>query len=572
MDEEAKKPTGRELTPKQQVVDTLKGATNVMVTIARDPSIDQLAACIGLTLMLNKLGKHATAVFSGAIPSIVDFLEPENTLEPNTDSLRDFIISLDKSKADKLRYKVEDDVVRIYITPYRTSISDADLDFTQGDFNVDAVVALGIYSKDQLDGAIMEHGQILHDATVIDLSCGGQKAEMGAINWHEETASSLSEMLVSISEAFQSGILDEQMATAFLTGIVAETERFSNERTTPKVMTISAQLMAAGANQQLIATQLAISNEPMMPAEPSELPPAPEQLQSTPGELEISHAEPTPEPELDASQIEQGSGEDGLSFSVRDEPELASESEEDHSTVDPNKAAELLGASGEDVTNLDEGVTQEEEDALASQIEIDEHGKMTDLEAEAEEKAYEHKQKVIQPLNTPPPVQKTDLSTVNLDEVPAPSPVTPAAAEDTSLGLPVEPQVVAPPMDPQSQQFLDPAAAALEAAAPAEQIPNPAAQQPAMDDVGEKTLQDLEVAVNSPHISALPPAEQQAMREAGYVPTPPSSLPQFPLPDQPSPEQPQEPGQPTPPAVPPPLPFAPQPDAGTNELNLPPPQ
>jgi hypothetical protein len=46
------------------------------------------------------------------------------------------------------------------------------------------------------------------------------------------------------------------MATAYLTGIVAETERFSNDKTSPKVMTMSAQLMAAGANQQLIATQL----------------------------------------------------------------------------------------------------------------------------------------------------------------------------------------------------------------------------------------------------------------------------------------------------------------------------
>lgn len=63
-------------------------------------------------------------------------------------------------------------------------------------------------------------------------------------------------MLVSISESFGSGLLDEQIATALLTGIVAETNRFSNEKTSPKVMTMSAQLMAAGANQQLIATNL----------------------------------------------------------------------------------------------------------------------------------------------------------------------------------------------------------------------------------------------------------------------------------------------------------------------------
>src|ERR1700759_3403141 len=116
--------------PKTSIADRLKQANNILVTVSANPSVDQLAACIGLTLALNKLGKHATAVFSGEAPSTIQFLQPEKTLEKNTDSLRDFIIALDKSKADKLRYKVEDNVVRIFITPYKTSISEADLEFS----------------------------------------------------------------------------------------------------------------------------------------------------------------------------------------------------------------------------------------------------------------------------------------------------------------------------------------------------------------------------------------------------------------------------------------------------------
>src|SRR5262245_66315276 len=128
---------------KQAVVDRIKQASNILVTVSNNPSVDQLASCIGLTIGLNKLGRHATAVFSGTVPSTIEFLQPEKTLEKNTDSLRDFIIALDKSKADKLRYKVEDKVVKIFITPYKTSINEKDLNFSQGDFNVDVVVALG---------------------------------------------------------------------------------------------------------------------------------------------------------------------------------------------------------------------------------------------------------------------------------------------------------------------------------------------------------------------------------------------------------------------------------------------
>lgn len=242
--------------PKNQIVDKLKGAQNVLVTVSANPSVDQLAAAIGLTLLLNKLDKHATAVFSGNVPSTLEFLKPEATLEPTTDSLRDFIISLDKAKADKLRYKVEENVVKIFITPYRTHLTQDDLNFEQGDFNVDAVVALGVDVREHLDAAIMAHGRILHDAVVVSISAGPQLSDVGSINWQDEAASSLCEMLVSIGESLRPGILDEQIATALLTGIVAETERFSNSKTSPKVMTMSAQLMAAGANQQLIASEL----------------------------------------------------------------------------------------------------------------------------------------------------------------------------------------------------------------------------------------------------------------------------------------------------------------------------
>ncbi|HSW74243.1 MAG TPA: hypothetical protein VLG16_00075 [Candidatus Saccharimonadales bacterium] len=252
---------------KQQVVERLKQANNILVTVRSNPSADLLAACIGVTLALNKMGKHATAVFSGAVPSTIEFLQPEKTLEKNTDSLQDFIIALDKSKADKLRYKVEDTMVKIFITPYRTSISQNDLQFSQGDFNVDVVLALGVHAQSDLDQAITAHGRILHDATVmsINTAAGG---ELGSINWIDAGASSLSELGVQLVDALDQQLIDGQIATSFLTGIVAETDRFSNEKTSPQTMSISAQLMSAGANQQLIATKLEEPAPAPVPARP----------------------------------------------------------------------------------------------------------------------------------------------------------------------------------------------------------------------------------------------------------------------------------------------------------------
>lgn len=274
---------------KKQLLERIKSANNVLVTVSANPSVDQLSAAIGLTLMLNKLDKHATAVYSGKTPSTIEFLHPENTLEKNTDSLRDFIIALDKSKADKLRYKVEEDHVKIFITPYRTSISQADLEFSQGDFNVELVIALGVNEQKDLDQAIISHGRILHDATTVAVTTGAA-SKLGSINWSDDHASSLCEMVASLADELQSDLLDAQVATALMTGIVAETDRFSNEKTLPGTMTFSAKLMAAGANQQLVASKL---EEPETPPVPDEQPVSEDNQnkQASDGSLTIAHTE-----------------------------------------------------------------------------------------------------------------------------------------------------------------------------------------------------------------------------------------------------------------------------------------
>lgn len=248
---------------RQQIIDKIKRTNNILVTVSRDPSVDELSAALSLTTILNKIGKHGTAIFSGAIPPAINFLNPEKVFEDSADSLRDFIIALDKEKADHLRYKIEGDVVKIFITPYHSKISSDDLDYSQGDYNVELVIALGVSSREYLDSAISAHGQMLHDADIMTLSAGDKSSKLGSVDWQDSNASCLCEMVANLGEALKSEkpILDKQIATALLTGIVAATDRFSNMFTSSRVMTVAAQLMAAGADQQLIAAKLQESHE-----------------------------------------------------------------------------------------------------------------------------------------------------------------------------------------------------------------------------------------------------------------------------------------------------------------------
>ncbi len=499
----------------KQLVERIQQAQNVLVTVSKNPSVDQLAAAIGLTLALNHLGKHATAVFSGEVPSTLEFLKPEETLEKNTDSLRDFIIALDKSKADKLRYKVEDNVVRIFITPYRTSISDKDLQFSQGDFNVEVVLALGVGNQQDLDEAITQHGRILHDATVATIATQ-QGGDLGSINWFEEQSSSLSEMVVNLIDALDKKAMDNQMATALLTGIVAATERFRNEKTTPKTMSASAELMAAGANQQLVATQLETPAEPPV-SEPSSSEGGqngdgsqpPEEVNNDPGMLAIDHKsdpsdQPAP-PEKEEPEPEEEEPESPIDTTLTPEPEASEESSGPQVHVDENGRLSIEPAVEDALPHIGSVHGTASEDISEP-----------DLEAELPEMNFEDPERTEQvglTANTMP--EPLDPSTETLAQPSSDTPVLthdqPAVAADSNAPATLPTEIIAPtaPPPPPAPMSLPPAPAPVvvsndqPVSADPSSVPaaplaaEPPVQSPLPVVTSDETLDEIEAAVGS---------------------------------------------------------------------------
>ena len=493
-------------SPQQQVIERLRTAVNVLVTVSNSPTVDQLAAAIGFTLTLNKLGKHATAVFSGDVPSTLEFLKPEATIEKNTDSLRDFIVSLDKSKADKLRYKVEENIVKIFITPYRTSLTEKDLNFSQGDFNVDAVVALGVTEREQLDQAIISHGRILHDATVITLSAGSNVTTLGVINWQDPSASSLCEMLVGVGDALQPGSLDNQIATAYLTGIVSQTERFRNEKTTPKIMSMSAQLMAAGANQQLIAssleqvTEVPLNSAPIAPEENVDEPPAPQN--SADGSLTIEHedlpevatAETPAEPE--ASEPETPEEVDGHHIAIDEHGNMAKVSPDENgmtgkrlvvqplSEYDKKQENSFSGGPHPFTANMSADGEDEPSTDPLSIPNTQNNGMMLDHNSS-------------QPISTLPPIEQPPLPPVE--------PVPPAYVKQPPVAV-AEPTVVPMPLPtPQINPTAVPFPPALDNTTIRELEKTFDSRHIAQDP--HSTLDEIEHVFDSPHLKEQAPVE-----------------------------------------------------------------
>ena len=255
-------------SPIKQLTSKIKSVNNILITVSRNPGVDQLASALGLSLALNKLGKRSVAVFSGRIPPAIHFLNPEKTFEDNADSLRDFIISLSKDKADRLKVRPDGEFVKVYITPYRTKITPADLKFEEGDFNIELIIAIGVSSRDELDASIASHGKIFHNAVTATLNLGQLHDALGMISWQDVRAGCYAQMcyqLINNLNSEEHQLVDEAVATALLTGVVSATDQFRNKITTPEIMTLSANLMAKGANQQLITSELESAEDNLVP-------------------------------------------------------------------------------------------------------------------------------------------------------------------------------------------------------------------------------------------------------------------------------------------------------------------
>lgn len=248
-----------DLTPKQQTSEAIRQAETILITTGQHPSVDQVSAVIALAMILRKFGKKVTAIVSDTAPQPIQLLDTAS-LDRALGGLRDFVIKLDVSKAevDKLRYEVQDSKLQIFITPFKGSFAPSDVTYDYGEahYECDLAIVLGVPTRARIDRVYEQNLSSFDQIPLVNLDFHRSNENYGAVNLIEPNASSLCEMLVALSESLQGGIIDAEIATALLMGIVASTDRFTASHTTSKSLTVAAQMMAAGARQQAVVKAL----------------------------------------------------------------------------------------------------------------------------------------------------------------------------------------------------------------------------------------------------------------------------------------------------------------------------
>jgi len=246
-----------EPTPKQQATELLKQAQSILLVTGRQPSVDQTMAVFALQTALTKAGKKCHAVVTDELPtasSIIDASMISRTL----DGVRDFIVALDlkRVEVEKLKYDIADQKLNITITPHAGNFTSEDASFDYGAFQFDLVVVLGVHTISKIDALLEQNPTLFDGLHLINYDFHRVNDQYGSVNFIDQAATSVCEMLISTIDSLGTGLIDPEIATALLTGIMSATNRFTTASTSAKAMTMAAQLMSSGARQQEIVKVL----------------------------------------------------------------------------------------------------------------------------------------------------------------------------------------------------------------------------------------------------------------------------------------------------------------------------
>lgn len=241
----------QELTPKQQASELIKQADNIVIITGREPNNDQLSAAIAMQRVLNKLHKQASVVITDKLPKSAELYDTQ-FISNDIEGVRDFVIKIDMHDVvvDKLKYNVEGDSLDVTVTPLNGNFTAKDVSFEHGPFKFDLVIALGVPQIFKMDKIVEQNPTIFDGLHLINIDYHRINEQFGSVNYVDQNASSVCEMLVSLFESLEQGIIDESIATALYTGITSATHNFTIPDTTAKSMTVAAQMLAAGAKQQ----------------------------------------------------------------------------------------------------------------------------------------------------------------------------------------------------------------------------------------------------------------------------------------------------------------------------------
>ncbi len=247
------------LSQEQQIFEQIKKANSILITFSKLWNGDAVASALALYLLLKKMDKKVEIVADkSAQGSIFNFLPSFGNISNSLNNLRKFIVSVNISnaKVGQIKYKIEDNSLNFIIAPKEGFFTKDDISSRSGDFKFDLVLVLDTPDLESLGTVYDNDTEFFYKATVVNIDHHPNNEGFGQINHVELTATSTAEIIFDLVSREFRDLIDEDVATCLLAGIISKTRNFKTPNISPQTLSVSSQLISMGARREDIVNRL----------------------------------------------------------------------------------------------------------------------------------------------------------------------------------------------------------------------------------------------------------------------------------------------------------------------------
>lgn len=242
----------------KQILASLNKAKQILICLPQNPGGDALGAGLALFQFLKKVEKSPEIVCTAPDLGLFKFLPGADEIRTSLRTSQSFVVSVntDKAKLDELSYEVAEGRVDIFLKPKEGRFTRDDVTFRDARFPYDLIIAIDTPALEYLGEVYDQNTDLFFETPVANIDHHPNNEHYGQINLVDLTATSSSEILVSLLEEYEAGLIDQNIATSLLTGIITETNSFQHVKTTPQAFLKASRLISLGGDHPGIIREL----------------------------------------------------------------------------------------------------------------------------------------------------------------------------------------------------------------------------------------------------------------------------------------------------------------------------
>lgn len=247
------------LSEVEQIHHLIHEKKHILITVRKDGGSDAIASAVALVAYLKALGKRADVVIDGfELPAKLQFLKIARTFKSAVSHLQKFILSVDVGEAgvEELSYDVQNQKLRIFVTPKEGFLTREHVKTAQTDFKYDLIFTLGTPDLESLGALYDNNTELFYKVPIINIDNHTSNEHYGQTNVIDYTAATTAEVLYDVFLKLGEEHISKEVATALLTAMIDSTRSFTSDGVKPHTLKTASKLMALGADRQYIIHNL----------------------------------------------------------------------------------------------------------------------------------------------------------------------------------------------------------------------------------------------------------------------------------------------------------------------------